>query len=106
SGSGRGRRGPGGARDDERRARHRVRDDHRLQAEDLADEFGRDDVPGGALRDDPALLHGDQAVRVPGRLVEVVQHGDDRTAPGAVRGRGRQLSYQVQDFDLVGDVQI
>ena len=54
---------------------------------------------GGPSATIDAGAHGDQVRGVPGGLVEVVQHGDER-APLLVQARA-----QVHDLELVGDVE-
>ncbi|KIX77541.1 hypothetical protein SF12_13290 [Streptomyces sp. MBRL 601] len=80
---------PRRARDDERGAGDGVGDDDALQAEDLPDQAGGDDLGGGALGDDAALAEGDEVIGVTGGLVEVVQDEDDGAACSRLRRRTR-----------------
>src|SRR5215210_4279179 len=48
---------PGADRDDEDPVGHRVGQHGGVQAEDVGQQLGRDDVARGALRHDPAVAH-------------------------------------------------
>ncbi|KGW79204.1 hypothetical protein Y046_3876 [Burkholderia pseudomallei MSHR2990] len=84
-----------------RRARERMRGlehrhaERRLQVTRLEHRIGR------ALRDDPPGAHQHDLVAVRGRLVEVVQHPDDREPARAI-----EPPQLAQDVELVMDVEI
>ena len=86
---------------DHGRARHRVRDDPAVHAEDLPHALAGDHVGGCTRRRDLAVAHRDEVVGIARREVELVQDHHDRGAVGGV-----ELTEQVEHLDLVGDVEV
>ena len=70
-----------------------------LHVIDAAHQLRRDDLLRQTLRPNAPVLHGDDLVTVVERLVDIVQHHDDRDAELAV-----QPPDQPQNLQLVADV--
>ena len=74
--------------------------DVRPDAEDRSEHFLPNDRSGRAFLDDAAIVQDHEALRVPGRLVQVMERHDHGEAVLTV-----QLLDEVEGLDLVVDVQ-